>query len=81
MVYRFQLTHDEIIDKLDLKFIPSTTIRYTLPPGTYAIIDFNLMLKSLLLYEVKVKITSDDVRLKPNITTNKTINFKIFFSI
>ena len=33
------------------------------------------MLKSLLPKEVKVKITIDDVRLKSNLTTNKTIRF------
>ena len=47
----------------------------------YEIIDFNFMLKSLLPKEVKVNITIDDVRLKLNLTTNKTIRFtkKSFF--
>ena len=31
------------------------------------------MLKSILADEVKVNITIDDVRLRPNVTTNKTI--------
>ena len=42
MVYRIQLTDDEITDILDLKYISTTTIGYTLPPGTYEIIDINL---------------------------------------
>ena len=59
MVYRFQLTYDEIIDILDLKKIPTTTIGYSLPPGMYGIIDNKFMLKFLLPKEVKVKITVD----------------------
>ena len=45
MVYRFQLTYDEIIDILDLKYIPKSTIVYTLPSGMYEVIDINFMLK------------------------------------
>ena len=48
MVCRFQLTYDEIIDILGLKYIPTTTIGYALPPGMYEIVDINFMLKSLL---------------------------------
>ena len=40
-----------------------------------------LRLKSLLPNEVKVEITINDIRLKSNITTNKTIKFtKISFN-
>ena len=75
MVYRFQLTYDEVIDISDLKYIPTSTIGYTLSPGIYEIIYINLMLKSLLANEVKVNITIDDIRLKSNLTLNKTIKF------
>ena len=75
MVYRFQLTYDEIIDILDLKNIPTTTLGYTLPPGIYETIDISFMLKSLLPKEVTLIITVDDVRLRSNLTTNKTIKF------
>ena len=75
MVYRFQLTYDESIDLLDIKYIPKTTIGYTLPPGIYVICDNNLMFKFSLPNEVKVKITNDQVRLKSNLTTNKAIRF------
>ena len=38
------------------------------------------MIKCLLLNKVKVNITFDDIRLKSNLTTNKTIRFnKNFF--
>ena len=80
MVYRFQLTYDEIIDILDVKCIPTTTIKYTFPPGVYEIIDINFMLKSSLPKDVKVNITIDGVSLISILTTNKTIRFtKKFF--
>ena len=83
MVCRLQLTYDEIIDILDVKYIAGSIIGYTLPPGIYEISDFNLMLKSLLPDEVKVKITIDVIRLKSNLTTNKIIKFtkRSFFYI
>ena len=81
MVYRLQLTYDEIIDILVIKYVDGSTKGYTLPPGISEPKDIKLMLKSLLLNRVKVKITIDDIRLKSNLTTNKTIRFtkKSFF--
>ena len=83
MVYKFQLTYDEFIEKLDINYFPTTTIGHTLPPGTSEIIDINFMLKSLLPKEVKVTITIDDIRRKTILTTNKTVKFtkKSFFYI
>ena len=75
MVYRLQLTYDEIIDILDVKYISGSTIGYTLSPGVYEISDINLMLKSLLPGKVKVNITIDDIRLKSKLNNNKTIRF------
>ena len=57
MVYGYQLTYDEILDILDLKYVPTSTIGYTLPLALCEIIDIKLMLKSLLPKEVKVSIT------------------------
>ena len=34
-----QLTHDEIIDILDLKYIPTKRTRYNMNPGIYEVID------------------------------------------
>ena len=48
VVYRYQLTYNEFIDLLDLKYIPTATIVVSLPPGMYEIIDIKYMLKSLL---------------------------------
>ena len=75
MFYRVQLTYDEIVDILHVKYIPGSTKRYTLLPVVYEVADINMMLKSLLPKEVKVNITVDEIRLKSNLTTNKTIRF------
>ena len=42
-VYRLQLTYDENVDMLDVKYIAGSTIAYTLPPGVYKISDIKLM--------------------------------------
>ena len=75
MVYRFQLTYNEIIDILDLKYIPSKRIGYSLPPGIYEVIDLNNTLKHILPDNVKIIVTIDDVRLKSNLKTNQTLIF------
>ena len=81
MVYRLQLTYDEIIGKLDVKIIAGLTIGYTLSPGVYKINDINLMLKSLQPGKVKVNITIGNIWLKSNLTADKTFRFtdKSFF--
>ena len=81
MVYRLQLTYDESVDILDVKYIARSTREYTLPTGLYEIIHNNSMLKSLLSNEVRVIITIDDISLKSFLTTNKRIRFteKSFF--
>ena len=83
LVYRFQLTNDEIVDKLDGKYIVGSTKRYTLPFGIYETTDIIKTLESLLPKDVEVNITIDDVRLKSNLTTNKAIRFtkKSFFYV
>ena len=81
LVYRYQITYDDFINILDLKIFNGSTKKYTLVPSVYEVIDNNFMLESLLSKEVKVNVTIDDVRLKPNLATNKTIRFskKSFF--
>ena len=59
MVYRMELTYDEIVDVLDVKYIAGSTNGYTLVPGIYEVSDINLMLKSLLPNK-KINITIDD---------------------
>ena len=81
MVYRFQLTYDEIMDILDLKYIPSKRTGYSLDPGIYEVVDLNNTLKNILPDKVKVNITIDDIRLKSILKNNQTLIFteKTFF--
>ena len=71
MVYRMELTYDEIVDVLDVKYIAGSTIAYTLPPGKYEITDIISMLKSLVAKKVEAKNTNDNIRLKTKLTTKK----------
>ena len=73
MVYRMELTFDEIVDILDVKNFAGSTKGYTLPPEIYEFKDINSMLASLLAHDVKVIFTSGDNRLRSILTTNKTI--------
>ena len=41
LVYRMRLSYDEIIDVLDLKYIPTKRTGYSLNPGIYKIVDLN----------------------------------------
>ena len=75
LVYRFQLTYDEIIDILDLKCIPTKRTGYTLEPGIYEVVDLNNTLKYIIPDKVKVSITIDDVRLKSNLKINQKLIF------
>ena len=81
LVYRMQLTYDEIIDILDLKYIPTKRTGYSLNPGIYEVIDLNNKVKHILPDNVKVTITIDDIRLKSNLINNQTLIFteKSFF--
>ena len=49
MVYRLQLTYDEIVDIMDVKNMAGSTKRNNLPPGLYEVSDINSTLNSLLL--------------------------------
>ena len=81
MLYRFQLTYDEIIEKLDLKRIPSERTGSSLHPGIYEVADINQILKHILPNNVKVIITISDIRLKSSLDNIQTWIFtkKSFF--
>ena len=74
-VYRMQLTNDEIIDVLDLKYIPTKRTGFSLNPGVYEVVDLNSDLKYNLPDNVKINVTVDDVRLKSNLKINQTLIF------
>ena len=76
-----QLSYDEIIDTLDLKYFPTKRTGYSVHPGIYEAIDSNTTLKHILPNNVKVNITIDDFRLKSNLKINQISIFteKNFF--
>ena len=81
MVYRFDLTYDEIVNILDVHYKAGSTNGYTILAGIYEMTDFNFMLQFLLPNKVKANITNDVNRLGSNLTTIKRIRFTKFFFI
>ena len=81
MIYRLQLTFNEIIDILDLEYIHTKRTGYSFNPGVYEVVDLNNTLNYILPDNVKVSITIDDIRLKSNLKNNQTLIFteKSFF--
>ena len=81
LVYRMRLSYDEIMDILNLKYIPTKRTGYSLNPGIYDIVDLNNTLKHILPDNVKINITIDDITLKSNLKINQTLIFtkKSFF--
>ena len=76
-----QLTYDEIIDILDLKYIPTKRIGYSLKPNIYQISDINNTLKNILPDNMKISVTIDEKIYKSNLKINQTslFNNKSFF--
>ena len=76
-----RLSYDEIIDVLDLKYIYTKRIGFSLNPGIYEIVDLNNTLKHILPDNVEINVTIDDIRLKSNLKNNQTLLFteKSFF--
>ena len=76
-----RLSYDEIMDILDLKYIPTKRTGFSLNPSIYEVVDLNKTLKYILPKNVKVNITIDDIRLKSKLKINQTLFFteKSFF--
>ena len=60
LVYRFQLSYDEIINILDLKYIPTKRIGYSIEPNIYNVVDLNKILKNILPDNLKINIAIDE---------------------
>ena len=60
LVYRFQLTYDEILVILKLKDFPTKRIDYSLKPNKYQIGDINKTLKNILPDNVKLSVIIDE---------------------
>ena len=81
LVYRMQLTYDDIIDVLDLKYIPTKRRGYSIEPNIYNVVDINNTLKIVLPDNVKIKVTIDERKHKTVLKINQTLIFtnKSFF--
>ena len=81
LVYRFRLTYDEIIDILDLKYIPTKRMGYSIEPNIYNVVDLNKTLTNILPDNVKIGITIDERKYKTDLKINQTLIFtnKSFF--
>ena len=81
LVYRMRLSYNEIMNILDLNYIPTKRTGYSLNTGIYEVVDLSNTLKHILPHVVKVNITIDDIRLKSNLKINQFLIFtaKSFF--
>ena len=59
LVYRIQLTYDEIINILDLKYISTKRMGYFIEPNIYNVVDLNKTLKNILPNNIKIKVSID----------------------
>ena len=66
LVYRMQITCDENMDILNLKYNPTKRTGYGSNADFYEVFNLNDSLKCILPDNVKVSVTIDDVRLKSN---------------
>ena len=76
-----QLTYDEIMDILDLKYNSTKRTGYASKPGVYEVVDLSNTLKFIFPDKVIVSVAIDDVRLKSFLKTNQNLKFteKSFF--
>ena len=81
LIYRMQLTYDEIIDTLNLKYIPTRRMGYSLKPNIYNVVDLNNTLKNILSDNVKISVTIVEKKYKSSLKINQTLIFtnKSFF--
>ena len=81
LVYRFKLTYDEIMDILDLKYIPTKRTGYSIEPNIYNVVDLNKTFKNILPNNIKIDITIDERKYKTDLRINQTLIFtnKSFF--
>ena len=81
LVFRFRLTYDEIMDILDLKYIPTKRMGYSIEPNIYNVVDLNKTIKNILPNNVKIDITIDERKYETDLKINQTLIFtnKSFF--
>ena len=75
LVFRLQLTYHEIVDIVDVKYISTKRIGYSLEPNIYDVVDLNNTFKSILPDNVKISVTIDERKYKSNLKNNQTLIF------
>ena len=70
-----RLSYDEIMDILDLKYISTKRIGYSIKPNIYNVVDLNNTLKNILPDNVKISLTIDEENYKSNLKINQTLIF------
>ena len=84
LVYRMRLSYDEIMDILDLKYIPTKRMGYSIEPNIYNVVDLNKTLKNILPDNVKINISIDERKYKTDLKINQTLivtNKSFFYTI
>ena len=81
LVCEMQLTYNEIIDILDLKYISTKRIGYSIEPNIYNVVELNKTLKNILANNVKMDFSIDERKYKTDLKINQTLIFtnKSFF--
>ena len=81
LVHRMRLSYDEIMDIIDLKYISTKRVGYSLTPNIYNVVDLNNALKDILPDNIKINVTIDERKYKTDLKINQTIIFtnKSFF--
>ena len=84
LVYRMQLTYDEIINILDLKHIPTKRMGYSIEPNIYNVVDLNKTLKNILPNNIKINVSIDERKHETDLKIIQTLIFtnkKFFYTI
>ena len=84
LVYRMRLSYDEIMDILDLKYILTKRMGYSIEHNIYNVVDLNKTLKNILPNNVKIDITIDERKYKTDLKSNQTLiltNKSFFYTI
>ena len=81
LVYRMQLTYDEIMNILDLKYIPTKRMGYSIEPIIYNVVDLNKTSKKILPNNVKINVSIDERKYQTDLKIIQTLIFtnKSFF--
>ena len=81
LVYRMRLSYDEFINILDLEYIPTKRMGYSIEPNIYNVVDLNKTLKNILPNNIKIKVSIDERKYKTDFKINQTLIFtnKSFF--